>query len=164
VQIVHTDLKAGEGVDISGDIYDADIQAKLRAVGAKCVLCCNIFEHIEDRAAFAEICDNILLPGGHIIISVPYSYPYHLDPIDAYYRPKPDEIASLFPGYSTLEAERLKCGSHWNDIDGAADILKAIVKSAILRGGLEASKARAHRLLWLFRPYQVSVVVLRKPG
>ena len=164
VQIVHTDLKAGEGVDISGNIYDAGVRAKLKAVGARCVLCCNIFEHVEDRTGFAAICDDILLPGGQMIVSVPHSYPYHRDPIDTYYRPKPDEIACLFPGYSTLVAKCLKCGSYWNDLDGAATIVKAIAKSAILRGGVDASKARAHRLLWLFRPYQVSVAALRKPG
>ena len=165
VKIVHTDLKAGDGIDISGNIYDPEVRAKLKAVAARCVLCCNIFEHVADREGFATICDDILLPGGQMIVSVPHSYPYHPDPIDTYYRPRPADIACLFPGYSTLDAKSLKCGSYWADLEGgAAEIVTTIVRSAILRGGVEASKARIHRLLWLFRHYQVSVVVLKKPG
>jgi hypothetical protein len=33
----------------------------------------------------------------------------------------------------------------------------------LLRGGTDATKARLHRLLWLFRRYRISVAVLRKP-
>ena len=64
-------------------------------MGAKCVLCCNILEHVADREAFARVCDQILSPGGTIVVSVPQSYPLHMDPIDTYYRPMPAEIAQL---------------------------------------------------------------------
>ena len=96
VRIVKTDLQPGPHIDIAGDIYDVAVQAKLKAVGAKCVLCCNILEHVADREAFARVCDEILSPGGTIVISVPQSYPLHMDPIDTYYRPCPRRSRSYF--------------------------------------------------------------------
>jgi hypothetical protein len=162
--VVCTDLKAGNGIDISGDIYAPAVLAQLKAVGARTVLCCNIFEHIVDRAGFAAICDQILSPGGVMIVTVPRSYPYHLDPIDTLYRPAPEEIAELFPRYEILDAAVIKSTTHWPDAGGPLGILRDIAKSVTLRGGKEAAKARMHRLTWLFRPYTISAVALRKPA
>jgi hypothetical protein len=164
VRIVKTDLLPGPHIDIAGDIYDPAVRAKLKAVGAKCVLCCNIFEHVTDRETFARVCDEILSPGGTILVTVPQSYPLHMDPIDTYYRPKPAEIAQLFPGYVVLARETVVSGTAAGDMDTPwLDVLKVIRRALLLRGGADASKARLHRLLWLFRHYRVSVAVLRKP-
>ena len=71
VQVIHADLKADEGVDIVGDIYDAAIQEKVRRVGAKLIICCNIMEHVTDPAGFARICGSLLAPGGSILLGEP---------------------------------------------------------------------------------------------
>lgn len=164
VQIVRTDLQPGPHIDIAGDIYDRAVQAKLKAVGAKCVLCCNIFEHVADRETFARVCDEILSPGGTIVVTVPQSYPLHMDPIDTFYRPTPAEIAQLFPGYGVLAQEIVVSGTAADDMDTPwLDVLKVIRRAVLLRGGVDASKARLHRLLWLFRHYRISVAILRKP-
>jgi hypothetical protein len=164
VRIVKTDLLPGPHIDIAGDIYDSAVQATLKAVGAKCVLCCNIFEHVADRETFARVCDEILSPGGTIVVTVPQSYPLHMDPIDTYYRPKPAEIAQLFPGYVVLVRQTVVSGTAAGDMDTPwLDVLKVIRRAVLLRGGADASKARLHRLLWLFRHYRISVAVLRKP-
>ena len=165
VRIVKTDLQPGPHIDIAGDIYDVAVQEKLKAVGAKCVLCCNIFEHVADREAFARVCDEMLSPGGTIVVSVPQSYPLHMDPIDTYYRPMPAEIAQLFPGYMVLALDTVVSGTAAGDMDTPLlDVPKVIRRAVLLRGGGDATKARLHRLLWLFRRYRISVAVLRKPG
>lgn len=165
VRIVKTDLQPGPHIDIAGDIYDPAVQAKLQAVGAKCVLCCNIFEHVADRDTFARVCDEILSPGGMIVVTVPESYPLHMDPIDTYYRPKPAEIAQLFPGYVVLARETVVSGTAAGEMDAPwLDVFRVIRRAVLLRGGVDASKARLHRLLWLFRHYRISVAVLRKPA
>ena len=164
VKVIHTDLRDGDGIDVSGDIYEPEVRERLTSLGAKTVLCCNIFEHVTDRSNFAAICDEILRPGGCIIVSVPYRYPYHLDPIDTMYRPAPEELVDLFPGYRVQVAERVTGGSFWTDLGrrpGRA--LKALARVLMLRGGWRESLSRLHRLTFLFRPYQVSVAVLRKP-
>lgn len=165
VRIVKTDLQPGPHIDIAGDIYDVAVQAKLNAVGAKCVLCCNILEHVTDREAFARVCDAILSPGGTIAITVPQSYPLHMDPIDTYYRPKPAEIAQLFPSYIILALDTVVSGTAAGDMETPwLDVPKVIRRAVLLRGGTNATKARLHRLLWLFRRYRISVAVLRKPA
>ncbi|MGH7483317.1 MAG: hypothetical protein ACRELV_14280, partial [Longimicrobiales bacterium] len=164
VRIFKTDLQPGPHIDIEGDIYDPAVRAKLRAVSAKCVLCCNIFEHVADRGTFARTCDEILSPGGTIVVTVPQSYPLHMDPIDTYYRPKPAEIAQLFPGYVVLARDTVVSGTAADDMDTPwLDVPKVIRRAVLLRGGVDASKARLHRLLWLFRHYRISVAILRKP-
>ena len=78
-------------------------RSESKAIHPKTVLCCNMFEHVDDRYKFASICDEVLSPGGYLLITVPHSYPYHLDPIDTMFRPSVDEIAKLFPYYELVE-------------------------------------------------------------
>ena len=171
VQIVTTDLKGGDGIDISGNIYDEAVRAKVKAVGAKCVLCCNIFEHVVDRPSFAAICNDILAPDGILIVTVPHSYPYHLDPIDTMFRPTTAEIQELFPGYELLDKEIVVDTTYGHDLlveHGWKGLplffLKAAAKFVLLRGTWDEWKARNHRFLWLSRPYKTIGVVLQKPA
>lgn len=168
VEIVYSDAKSAEGVDIVGDIYDLSVKSRLMSVGAKCVLCCNMFEHIPDRPRLAAICDELLQPGGILVVSVPRSYPYHRDPIDTYFRPSPSDIAAMFPAYSVKASIVISSGTYLSDVAAEPNpvwsVIKKLLGTLILYGGLEDTKARAHCLLWSFRPYKVSVVVLGKPG
>lgn len=169
VVIVTTDLKSGDGIDISGDVYDPATARKLRSVSPRCILVCNIFEHLIDPPAFARFCANLVVPGGRVVVTVPYSYPYHLDPIDTLFRPNVSEIAGLFPDFEIEVGQTINDNTYWQNLrrsrgrfGSAAHITKALRKSLLLRGGIEASKARLHRLLWLARPYTVTAVLLRK--
>lgn len=166
VRIVHADLKDGPGIDISGDIYDPAVREAVKAVGARSILCCNILEHLTDREAFLRTCDEVLTPGGVLVVTVPRSYPLHLDPIDTYYRPTPEGIIALLPDYTVIEARTIRSGSHFSDLCDRGgplrEILATIWRSLTLRGGLDRTRARLHRLTWLFRPYLISAVVLRK--
>lgn len=167
VKVVHCDLKADPGIDISGDIYDPAVRAAVKAVGARCILCCNILEHLTDREAFVRICDEVLRPGGVLVITVPYSYPLHLDPIDTYYRPSPEALRALLPDYRLVEAKVIRSGSHLSDLRARGGVVRELAatlgRSLVLRGGVERTRARLHRLGWLFRPYTMSAVVLEKP-
>lgn len=46
-----------------------------------------------------------------LIITVPYDYPYHADPIDTMYRPSPNELNQLLP-LTWLEDEIVSAGSY----------------------------------------------------
>src|SRR3954470_22382289 len=113
-RVVHADLKAGEGIDISGDLFDPCIQARLRELGADAIVACNIMEHLpaELRERFPEVLDSLLPAGGVLVITVPYSYPYHADPIDTLYRPCPEELCACFPGYEVLYAQVIRSESY----------------------------------------------------
>lgn len=168
VTIVHADLKAAPGVDIVGDFTDPVVQAELIAVKAQTVLCCNLFEHVLDRDGLVELCDRVLQPGGLLIVTVPYSVPFHNDPIDTYFRPSPAEIAALFPDYKTETAEVVESTTFGQDLVRSGASLPLFVVKSIWRlipiwRGWKTYQHMNHRLLWLFRPYKMSCVALRKP-
>lgn len=163
VTIVHSDLKRLPGVDIAADALGDDGFARLREVGARAVMCCNMFEHVIDRAALARRCAALVPAGGALIVTVPASYPYHPDPIDTYYRPSPEDMArELFPELRIERAEVVDGPTYGPELARRPWLLvRDLRKLAGLWGspcGLGGS-----RLRWLARPYRVSCAVLRRP-
>lgn len=168
VQIVTTDLRDAEGVEIVGDIFDPEIRAQLEGVKAKSLLLCNLLEHLTDPAEFARACKSFVQPGGYVIVTVPHDYPYHLDPIDTMFRPSPAEIHALFPGTRQIDGEVLVDGGRWSDLrrkktrlQSAAAILGSVARMLTLRGGIERARSRASGLRYLARNYRISTVILR---
>lgn len=167
-RVIHCDIKQAEGVDVVGDILEPGFRDVLRGYDADVLLCCNILEHLKDSRSFSNACAAIMRPGAYLIASVPYSYPYHKDPIDNGLRPTPDEIATLFPGLDLLHGEIVESSTYLQDTfnrkGGVSDLFRNIVKVAVPFYKHKGWYAQAHRLLWLFKPYKVSVVVLHKPA
>lgn len=162
VTIVNADLKAADGVDVVGDIFDAATFERLRAMGFKALLCANILEHVVDPGVFARRCLEIVAADGIIVVTVPRSYPHHADPIDTMFRPSPDEVHALFPGTRVLAAETIETGSY-------RDVLRRkpwriLYFARLLAPFLSMRRWRRTRarLHWLFNPYLVTCVVLRK--
>jgi SAM-dependent methyltransferase len=169
IRIVLSDLQPDVDIEIVGDIYDESVQAKLRQAKADALVCCNMFEHVVDRGKLASICHDVLRPGGYLVVSVPFSYPYHTDPIDTYFRPTPEEIAAMFPGYTLIDSTIVRSSTYAHELAVTSDFLpKELARRAycLCKVWLPRSEYADlnHRVLWLFRPYRVSCVVLRKPG
>ena len=166
VRFVHVDIKSGPGIDMVGDVLDANFQAKLRSRRARLILCCNLLEHLSDPFEFARSCVSLVRPGGTIVVSVPFSFPMHNDPIDNMLRPTPEEIGEMFPGCRIRDHEIVESGSYLNDLLDRADWPTVLARTvgAILFPFLSkgAWRPRAHRLLWLLRRYRISVAVLEK--
>jgi hypothetical protein len=168
--VIHADLKADRGIDIVGDIYDAAFQAECRQLRPKTVVCCNILEHVTDPASFARIVSALVPIDGYVVVSVPHSYPFHADPIDTLFRPSPSEIVDLFGSeLSPVVTHKL------TDITWLSDLrtrmpasalplffLKDLVKAAIELPSAQKRFKRLHRYLWLTRPFQMSIVILRR--
>lgn len=57
-----------------------------------------MLEHLEDISIVIRKLLGVTEKGGYILLTVPYNYKRHLDPIDNMFRPTPEEIANLFPG------------------------------------------------------------------
>lgn len=167
IQVVHSDYKQDDGVDIAGDIFDPGVQAQLRAIRPKAILCCNMFEHIDARTALASVCTEVLSPGGYLVFTGPYSYPYHRDPIDTYFRPTPEEVAKMFPGFDVLRSEIVESPGWGSEIMLAPRRIPFLVVQRVYLlckfwAGWDTYREMNHRLLWLFRPYKISCVILRK--
>ncbi len=166
VRMVHSDLKSAPGVDIAGDVYSPDVQAQVRAVKPDAILCCNMVEHVTDPLALCSVVDQMLETGGYAILSAPHSYPIHLDPIDTYFRPSPDDLAALFPGYKVVSKAVVKSNAYISDLLKTRQLFREIAHVTLSALKFHLPKAeyvvRNHRLLWLFRPYKVSCVILQK--
>ncbi len=87
VKIIHSDMRSGDGIDIRADIADDADMERLKVLNAKSVLCCNMLEHVRDPEDVALRCLSLVPEGGYIVVTVPYSYPHHRDPIDTMFRP-----------------------------------------------------------------------------
>ena len=168
IRVVHCDMKPAAGVDEVGDLLDAGFREKLRSYRADVMLCSNLLEHLADPTGFLAACGDLVRPGGYGLITMPLSYPYHADPIDTMLRLTPGEIAGLLPGWDVVREEVLAAGSHAGDLRRTGrpwrTLAKQLGRAALPFYRPHQWRGIAHRLLWLFRPYRQSMVLLRKPG
>lgn len=91
-EIIHLDCKDKEGVDIVCDIAKLDTLQNQYDL----ILCTNLLEHIQDRMKFIEDVNRLLKDSGYLIVTVPYNFEYHPDPVDTMYRPSVKEIEQAF--------------------------------------------------------------------
>ena len=163
VKVIHVDLDDGEGVDIAGDIFDPDVFGEIQSHNPGSVICANILEHVVDPGQLAKACVDMVRDNGLIFASVPYSFPFHLAPIDTMFRPTIEELANLFPDCSLLESEVVNCGSFGQQIIRSPKVLfKHMVRMAVPWPTGQHWKAAIHRNMWLFKEYRTSCVVLEK--
>lgn len=165
IEVIHTDLKPDNGVDIAGDLHDLDVQARLRARRPRAALTSNLLEHVTERTELARAIGALVEPGGLLIATVPRSYPYHADPIDTGFRPTPDELTALFPGFALVHGEVVADETYAGELfghglAGLARGARGLVAAVRRRGDI----ARAYRdkLRWMFRPFTTTCVVLRR--
>lgn len=104
IEIINLDLKNDEGVDINGDLLDTSFQAILRSYKFNSAVCSNLLEHVPNPEAFGTAIVKVVEKGAKIIVTVPYKYPYHKDPIDTLFRPTIEELAALFPGTKIIRS------------------------------------------------------------
>jgi len=163
VRVVHSDQKQGAGIDVSGDVFDDAVFQALRAERFKALLCCNILEHVNDPDRLARRCEDLVEPGGILVVTVPRSYPYHRDPIDTMFRPSPAEVAALFPRCRTAESAVIEPGSYRDDVRRRPWILlRHVFRAPFPFLGYARWKQSMRKLHWLAHPYQVTCVVLER--
>lgn len=164
VEVVHIDLRELPGVDIIADLTDPHDVLRLSAVGAKSVLCCNLLEHVLDPGRLARHCLDLLPSRGLVFVTVPFSYPYHRDPIDTMYRPSPAELAELFTGASMLDGMILGSGETYRDIvkERPWVLLRHLWRLPVPFFSVEKWKRSMTRLYWLVAEYRITCAVLEK--
>ncbi len=95
VSIVHIDFKKDDGVDVVADLTNANFGADMAGKFAL-TICTNMLEHVENIPLVVNNLMKITSKDGYILLTVPYKYKIHHDPIDNGFRPTPQEIADLF--------------------------------------------------------------------
>jgi hypothetical protein len=166
IEVLHLDSRAGDGIDIKADILSEADRPRLTALKVRSILCCNILEHVTDPARLAQRCIELVGPGGFIFVTVPYSYPFHRDPIDTLYRPGPAELARLFAGAEMLDGRVVDAGESFR---GQVKARPWILSRQLLRFpvpflSLEKWKRSMAKLYWLFHNYQITGAVFHVPG
>jgi hypothetical protein len=99
-----------------------------------------------------------------LIITVPFSYPYHPDPIDTLFRPTTTEVAQMFPNFEPVSSALIRSNTYLQDLRAMPP--HKVVKSAV-RLFLPFYKFNRwlgcmHNFFWLYKPYSVSCVVLAR--
>jgi hypothetical protein len=112
--VKNIDIKQAEGVDLVGDVTDPKFIAQLKSLNASFIICSNLLEHLTERTAFCEALVKIMNTDTQLIISVPYNFPYHEDPIDTMYRPDLNELQQAFPTLKLVEGQIVDCGTYFN--------------------------------------------------
>jgi len=165
IEVVHCDLKQADGVDLTGDILDPSVRARLKAMGFRCALLSNLLEHVRDRAAVIAACEEIVGPGGLVLASVPSSFPYHADPLDTGYRPTGAALAAGFTRSRTLLAEELEGPTYAQQIAARGSSLwREIASTAMWTLAFpfrpRSARARLDRWRWYRRPYRVAIALV----
>ncbi len=106
------DIKNPED-QIIGDVFDDEVFYKMISAKPRCILLCNILEHVTNPK---KLCERILQISNEktiIIVTVPFSFPYHRDPIDTLFRPSPEELIKNFTNVELLHKEIIE-GSNFS--------------------------------------------------
>jgi hypothetical protein len=164
VRVIHSDLKAAEGVDLVGDVFDNADFARLQAAKPRSVICTHMFEHVVDREELARRLLSLLPEHGLFFVTVPSSYHEHHDPIDTMYRPTPDELATLFEGQQILHKSELVGDTYWSHVARrpVTIFFRHFARFFVPFLGWKAWKRSMRKLYWLFHHYKVAAVVGRK--
>jgi hypothetical protein len=164
--VKNIDIKQAEGVDLVGDVTDPAFIQTLKQLNPSFIICSNLLEHLTDRKTFCDALVKIMNTKTMLIVSVPYSFPYHEDPIDTLYRPDINELQKAFPLLKLEEGKIVDCGFYF------ALISKGIRRSnqflffmkTILRMGiaiLTFNEKKVKNLSWNFKRVSATCAVFK---
>lgn len=164
IETVHVDMRDLPGVDVQADLTDAADVERLGSLRPKALLCCNLLEHVLEPEQLARHCLDLLPPGGLVFVTVPFSYPYHRDPIDTLYRPSPAELSELFGGARMLDGTVLGAGVSYRDAvrERPWILLRHVWRFPVPFVSFEKWKRSMARLYWLVAEYRITCAVFEK--
>jgi hypothetical protein len=159
-RVFHVDQKAGEGVDVVADIFSEASRAEISALQPRTIIAANILEHVPDPDEVLKLLFDLLPVGGTLFLTVPFSFPYHADPIDTLLRPTPSQVRRMCRPHHVQRCDVVK---------GKTLIGEVLSRRAQRKRGEptlgEGWRPRAQvlwHLLWLFRCYSETCAVIVK--
>ena len=164
VEIVHVDMRAGPGIDVQADLTDPADVLRLGGLRPRALLCCNLLEHVAEPERLARHCLAMLADGGLVFVTVPYSYPYHRDPIDTMYRPCPQELAELFAGARLLHGTILGAGRSYRDDVRQRPwlLLRHVARFPVPFLSFEKWRRSMAKLYWIAAEYRIICAILER--
>lgn len=152
-KVYHLDFKPNEGIDI---IWNAENLGELDKE-FDLVICTNLLEHVKNPKKVAEGLKRVVRLGGHLIVTVPHNFVYHPAPIDTLFRPTNKELESFFPEFRVILSEIIQAQA------SACRRFHLATRLNVLRDFLSNPKLFLLNLLYLFRQFEQSCVLLQKP-
>lgn len=114
-KVFHADIKNEIGVDLVGDLNEELFRNHLKTLSIQSVLCSNLLEHLLEPQIICKSILDILPKGGKLIVTLPFQFPYHKDPIDTMLRPSVEELHLMFPGTKCIDYELVKSAISYLD-------------------------------------------------
>lgn len=162
-EIYHLDFRAGQGIDLHGDLADEAFVKGLASYGFRSLMCCNVLEHVANPAVLCLRLEQLVPVGGYIIVTVPNRFPFHPDPIDTMFRPEIEDIAGLFPSCRLVRGEIIACGTGWDYVDrNPVSFFKKVVRRLAGLSNSGGMKGSASFAPWLFREFRQSCALLQR--
>lgn len=163
IRTIHIDTREGEGIDLRADIMTDGGFETVRALAPSALLVCNLLEHVDDPAAFADRCAALLPANGLLFVTVPYSYPHHRDPIDTMFRPDPEILARMFSRGDMIEGDILDSGESYADAVRRRPwlLLRHLSRFPFPFVDFSGWQHSMRKLYWLNHNYKVTVAIFR---
>ncbi|HTV20591.1 MAG TPA: class I SAM-dependent methyltransferase [Polyangiaceae bacterium] len=98
------DAKQHFGYETAGTIYYDGKEWPAAAKGAHLVLCTEVLEHMLEPGAFLDEAFDALVPGGQLLLTVPFAARWHFIPHD-YWRFTPSSLRHLLEGAGFTHVE-----------------------------------------------------------
>ena len=170
--IIHTDIVKAEGVDLVGDLTEKVFINKLKTEKYDIVICSNLLEHMKNRKPIISAIKEILHNNGYAIITVPYNYPYHLDPIDTMFRPKIKELYKNFSEFELIKGEIVtgksyRAGSfqknYWQQLNNNPKlILKLLLRCSVPFYKIKIWYFTFISMIKIFKPFSACCILVKK--
>ena len=115
--VIHLDMKAADGVDIVGDLYDRNFLEEIKTLKVKCILFNNVLMYLDkkQRKKLSEILNEILEKDGYLIVTNSHVFPPAPDPVESYYRASPDKLQQeLFENFNIIDAKIIENNYSFN--------------------------------------------------
>ena len=164
VEVLHVDMRDLPGVDVRADVTSPEDLLRLRVLRPSALLCCNLLEHVLEPKRLAQHCLELLESRGLVFVTVPFSYPYHRDPIDTMYRPCLAELSQLFAGARLIQGTILGSGESYRDAvrERPWIMLRHVWRFPVPFLSFEKWKRSMARLYWLVAEYRITCAVFEK--
>lgn len=160
-KIIHVDSSKHPGVDIIRDLRLPNALDFTHALKKPTLfILANVLEHIPSKSR-QTLLNNIyahMKINDGLLITVPYDYPYHADPIDSMYRPNPEELKKLIP-IIWHDGLVITAGSYRDEFlnRNYFERLRKLLKPFWPFQSIKKYLGN-HRLLYLFKPYKITIV------
>ena len=163
-KVTHLDMKNADGVDLVGDITNKDFFNQIKNNKYNCIICSNLLEHIENPERIIDSIYNLLEQNGYLILTLPFNYPYHPDPIDTYYRPNLEEIKLTYNKFSYIKGETIVDNeTHFSFlIKKPKSFITTVIRLILPFYKTNSWKLMVNDLGRTFKPFSANCVILKK--